>query len=230
MRCPHCNEPVPRGRTFCRNCGSQVATKVAQVSDRAVETILAEDGTLRCGACQTRVRSGNQYCVYCGTRLQVKMQPATERLKLGGLAGLIFAATIGTAMFFAYRWNNDALADRVVDSPPINTVASGPPPVTVEPVVPSRDQFPPPRKPASGTIVWSGVLRQDDFVVVVGNQATRGTVNARLPRRPLDISVEGAQLVQGPRFADGWQRYVFKGNRSVVTRVTITWVERQSGR
>jgi hypothetical protein len=96
------------------------------------------------------------------------------------------------------------------------------------PVLPSRPKpqaEPAPAIPAQGTVIWSGILRKNEEVVIEGTQVSRGTLTGALPGVPVLVSLDSLDfgLAEMPGPSNGWKRIVLRSRVNRDSVVSVRW-------
>jgi hypothetical protein len=124
----------------------------------------------------------------------------------------------------------------VLTSPPApssidEAAPSSPPPPRQErvPILRPESQPPPAAErysgPASGIVVWSGVMDKDAVVIVDGSNVNQGRVNGVLPGVPVIVEVQpnDVGIAEAPAPSNGWKRLALRSRKGRHTVVTIRW-------
>jgi serine/threonine protein kinase len=77
----------------------------------------------------------------------------------------------------------------------------------------------------SGVVTWSGNLEKNSILVIAEQQATIGSVEGRLPGKPVQIEVEPKNLVirQMPSEINRWNQIILYSGNQKYSSITIRW-------
>ncbi len=92
---------------------------------------------------------------------------------------------------------------------------------------PKAQEFPAAKpQPESGVVTWSGSLEKNSILVITEQSATIGSIEGRLPGKPVRIEVEPEALLirQQPGESNRWSQIILYSGNQKCSSITIRWM------